>query len=309
MCGRQRPLRPDRRSAGAVRRPTDSTSARPGRVERPHQAGDGAATPRPGLAVDLDVELQAVGPVAPPEGLMGKGTGGGKMDGSLGEGEGVLVPVHARDGGAGQAAVLRSEHRIEAPGRGQLDPAEADLGHWAGGDPAAEGGRQLLGTRGTRRARASRRRPPPRADPAPVASHGWATSSWTPIGPPITTSPAIPRWSGRSSPRSSRTTSKGRPARPRASHDQSRALVATCWRITQGAARCEAITPWPPRGRPRPDARRAGRRPGPCPTSRFGAAPRGAHRRRPDSGASAARPAWRSKARWRPPPGRPARWP
>ena len=117
---RARPARPTkRRTMPAPARLDVRHVGRPhedaGREVRPpvrHQAGG-----------DLHVELQAVGAVAEPEGLILVGVVAGQAHRALGQVEGVAVPVHA-----GQRRGRRTEDRVtDGLGR-QVDLAHAVLG-------------------------------------------------------------------------------------------------------------------------------------------------------------------------------------
>ena len=232
---------------------------------------------------------------------MGEGAGGGQVDGPGGQGERVAVPVHAGNGGA------RPARRTRGRTPGPAGPA-AVSSTWprptsatrAGGHLGTEGQRPAAGPPGTRRAPACPPRPPAPIRSRSATSHGWSASSWTPMGPPMTTRPAIESLD-RGAARRGRA---GRPRpgarrRPRASAMSPGPSWATCWTTTHRSI--DPTTPGdggpatsrsPPRGRPRPD----------CPSGRPAAravpdiqraqqARRGGRRRRPGSGGTGGRPA------------------
>ena len=132
---------------------------------------------------DLHVELEPVGALAHPEGLVGIHIGGGQEHGPVGEREGVAVPVQA-----GQGRAARAQDRIGLAGGGQGDrrPRRSRVpDRWR---PFRRGPVPAAGRRD--------RRPGP-AGPRVTAREGSTfvasqeCPSCTPMGPPITISPRM----------------------------------------------------------------------------------------------------------------------
>ena len=174
------------------RRPTASTwasSGRPGRRRR----GDGVATARPGTGRPR--RGTADRRPASPTGRPGAGRGGWRPDGRLRPAVEKVSRCQCTQGTAVSPSPLYSGPVTGSlrPVAGQLAPGRGRSRRWGRWSPRHRGRRPAAGPPGTRRARASLPPPPAPIRARSVASHGWSSSSWTPMGPPITTRPATDR--------------------------------------------------------------------------------------------------------------------
>ena len=179
---------------------------------------------------DLHVELQAIGPGTDTERLVLIGIVARQTHRALGQREGVAVPVHA-----GQRRRRRPEHGVCESRSGQVDLPDTQL--WPAARPRRRrrARRRVAGHRGTRPGRGGRRRW--RCATTRARARARRSASCTPIGPPITTSPAMSRTSvggGTGSSRSIRTMTSSAPDSRTAVATDPGPSNATCWTSTQG---------------------------------------------------------------------------
>ena len=135
------------------------------------------------------------------------------------------------------AIALGTEHGIVATVGGERDRPRHRPRVRARSSPTHPGRLPAAARPGTRRAPGLRTPDGSAIHWRSVSSHGNASVSWTPIAPPMTTTPPRSAGRGKESPRSRRTT--GRRHRRRSSTSASRPgpSCGACWATTQGAPR------------------------------------------------------------------------